>query len=300
MTTEDPQAPPAPPAAAAAGPDAAAILASSWPMRPLRAVKGARLPQYQAVVRSVALDAIHGHGKSITAVEVCGVLVGNVYRDQHGPYLYIAGAIRGDRASGLAAQVTFTAETWSEIQAVMDRDHPDERIVGWYHTHPGFGVFLSGMDLFIQDHFFNLPWQVALVYDPIGGDEGMFFWREGKADRQAFLIEEEDTRAHAPSMAETEAAEHLERNKRDLDQHAKSAVHIPDETAAPNRWDGTERRRRQRGRLVPAWVIGAIAFAISFGCTLWAMFSIQSQVVTVPHHVDHSETPQPLPAQGEK
>ena len=49
----------------------------------------------------------------------------------------------------------------------MDAEHSEERIVGWYHTHPGFGIFLSGMDLFIQDHFFNLPWQVAFVYDPL-------------------------------------------------------------------------------------------------------------------------------------
>jgi proteasome lid subunit RPN8/RPN11 len=294
MTTEDPQAPPA-------GPDAAAVLASDWPMRPLRGVKGTRLAGYQAVVRRMALDAIHGHGKSITAVEVCGVLVGNVYRDEQGPYLYIADAIRGDRASGLAAQVTFTAETWSAIQTVMDRDHPDERIVGWYHTHPGFGVFLSGMDLFIQDHFFNLPWQVALVYDPIGGDEGMFFWREGKADRQAFLVEEEDLREHAQTMAELEAAETLQRSQPEPQQRTDRPPKPTRIIDAPveNRWAGGEDQARG-DRRIPIWLIGAIAFAISFGCTIWAMFSMQSEVVTIPHHIDNPPSLQPPPAQGGK
>jgi proteasome lid subunit RPN8/RPN11 len=293
MTTEDPQAPPAP----SAGPDTSTVQAMDLPVRQLPGVKGARLPHYQAVVRRVALDAIHGHGKSITSVEVCGVLVGNVYQDEQGPYLYIAGAIRGDRASGLAAQVTFTAETWSAIQEVMDRDHPDERIVGWYHTHPGFGVFLSGMDLFIQDHFFNLPWQVALVYDPIGGDEGMFFWREGKSDRQPFLIEEEDTRELAPTMAEMEAAECL---KASQVKPVEAPNRVPEESPAQHtqdQWRGQSRRGHFR---IPAWFIGAVAFAISFGCTLWAMYSIQSGVVTIPHHIDGPPPVQTLPAQGGK
>jgi proteasome lid subunit RPN8/RPN11 len=270
------------------------VHALDWPLRPLPGVSGSRLPQYQAIVRRVALDAIHGHGKSITSAEVCGVLVGNVYRDEHGPYLYVAGAIRGDRASGLAAQVTFTAETWAEIQEVMDREHPDERIVGWYHTHPGFGVFLSGMDLFIQDHFFNLPWQVALVYDPISGDEGMFFWKQGKADRQAFLIEEEDRRAHAPTLAEMEA-EHLSPKKAAAPFVERRAV--PQEAlhahAVENQWSSGHTRT---GPVVPIWLIGLIAFAISFGCTLWAMFA-SNEVVTVPHHIDHSESSQSSPAQ---
>jgi proteasome lid subunit RPN8/RPN11 len=266
-------------------------------MRPLPGVKGTRLPQYQAIVRRVALDAVHGHGKSITSAEVCGVLVGNIYQDKHGPYLYIASAIRGDRASGMAAQVTFTAETWSEIQTIMDRDHPDERIVGWYHTHPGFGIFLSGMDLFIQDHFFNLPWQVAFVYDPIGGEEGMFFWRDGKSDRQPFLIEEEDTREHAPTMAEIEAAECVGASQPQATPIVAANVEAPD-NQVENRW-GTGKTHGHGGR-VPGWLIGAVAFAISFGCALWAMYSNQSEVVTVPHHVDNSQTLQPSPAQGDK
>src|SRR5260221_12754960 len=103
------------------GPDAADIVADEWTVRALPHVIGTRTSQYQAVVRRSVLDAIHGHGKSLTDVEVCGVLVGDVFRDEHGPYLHISHSIRGDHAAGHAAQVTFTAETWAGIQATMDR-----------------------------------------------------------------------------------------------------------------------------------------------------------------------------------
>jgi hypothetical protein len=63
-------------------------------------------------------------------------------------------------------------------------------------------------------------------------------------------------------------------------------------------WEGGQVLVRRP--VIPIWVIGALAFAVSFGCTLWAMYSIESEVVTVPHHVDGPPPVQPLPAQGEK
>ena len=51
-------------------------------------------------------------------------------------------------------------------------------MVGWYHTHPGWSVFLSGMDLFICNNFFNRPLDVALVIDPCKQDRGWFQWNQ--------------------------------------------------------------------------------------------------------------------------
>ena len=65
-----------------------------------------------------------------------------------------------------AAQVTFKAETWQKIQASWIAIIPTARIVGWYHTHPGFGIFLSGMDLFIQDNFLQSPLAGRLCLRP--------------------------------------------------------------------------------------------------------------------------------------
>lgn len=170
--------------------DAGSMIVTGYPGRRLQRVRGQRLPTYQAIMQQHVLDEIHAHGQSSPDAEVCGVLVGNVYRDLWGLFLLVESSIRGDRADAKATQVTFKAETWTHIHDVMERDHPHQKIVGWYHTHPGFGIFLSGMDLFIQDNFFNLPWQIAFVYDPLGGDEGSFLWRAGKPEREEFLIQD--------------------------------------------------------------------------------------------------------------
>ncbi|HEY0008468.1 MAG TPA: Mov34/MPN/PAD-1 family protein [Tepidisphaeraceae bacterium] len=189
--------------------DVERVEADASPVRLLRRLTGPREPGFTVVIQREALDAIHAHGRADTSVEICGVLVGEVRHDRISTYLLITAHIPGDKATSKEAQVTFTAETWNAIQAAMEKDFPDKKIVGWYHTHPGFGIFLSGMDLFIQDNFFNLPWQVAWVYDPVADTDGVFVWRAGKSERADFLIEEAETdtaTVFRPASVETPAA----------------------------------------------------------------------------------------------
>jgi proteasome lid subunit RPN8/RPN11 len=163
---------------------------TTWPEHPWPAAEP-RGSGFQVVLRRSVLNAIHNHGAATPEVEICGVLVGNVYRDQAGAFLLVEAMIRGDFAGSANAQVTFTAETWSHIQSVMEAQHPQQKIVGWYHTHPDFSIFLSDMDLFIHGNFFNMPWQVAFVFDPINNEEGVFVWRDGKTERASFCVEED-------------------------------------------------------------------------------------------------------------
>jgi proteasome lid subunit RPN8/RPN11 len=179
-------------------PDASYLSAADWPARPAPAVVGNRGEYFQVIFLQSVLDQIHKHGKAHPEVEVCGVLAGNIFHDDHGPYAYVQAAIQGNDAVNRQTQVTITSQTWSRIHETLEKEHPDKRIVGWYHTHPGFGIFLSGMDLFIQDNFFNEPWQVAFVHDPLGGEEGVFVWRDGAATREPHLIEDDTGEAHPP------------------------------------------------------------------------------------------------------
>src|SRR5579864_1297938 len=169
--------------------DADRVVTETWPMRPLPQSVSGRTGKFQVVFRQEVLDELRAHGRSSPDVEVCGVLVGNIYRDRSGPYGHIEASIRGNPAPGRNAQVSFTSETWTQIHATMDAKHADQRIVGWYHTHPGFGVFLSEMDQFIQQNFFGEAWQAAFVDDPKGGDRGVFVWRKGSMVRETYLTD---------------------------------------------------------------------------------------------------------------
>jgi len=54
------------------------------------------------------------------------------------------------------------------------------RIVGWYHSHPGHGVFLSQTDVQTHMQFSQFsPYAVSLVADPKAEEFGMWIFENG-------------------------------------------------------------------------------------------------------------------------
>jgi proteasome lid subunit RPN8/RPN11 len=141
---------------------------------------GGRNQDFRIFFEPKVHDEVRRHATENVAVEICGVLVGRWARDAEGPFVRVAESIRGEAATSKFAEVTFTHGTWAKINAEMDSRFADLAIVGWYHSHPDFGVFLSDRDRFIQEHFFSGPGQVAYVVDPIRRTEGVFTWQAGK------------------------------------------------------------------------------------------------------------------------
>jgi hypothetical protein len=131
----------------------------------------------------------------------------------------------------------------------MDRDYPDKRILGWYHTHPGFGIFLSDMDVFIQENFFPEPWQAAFVYDPKAKEEGIFLWKQGKPDTEKFLLEED---------APVEESTRIVREAKDVSGIVSGGM-AGDAAQFVDRLDAIE--KRQKIILVMLALIGLIALA---------------------------------------
>jgi len=130
-------------------------------------------------IDSEVVRQIRQHARSENKTEVCGVLIGRETVEG----IEIRACIAGVNAAQGGAHVTFTQDTWEHIYKIKDKEYPNERILGWYHSHPGFGVFLSDHDTFIHKNFFSSPRQVAWVYDPHSDEEGCFGWQESRIVR---------------------------------------------------------------------------------------------------------------------
>ncbi len=109
--------------------------------------------------------------------EVGGVLVGKL---GEGQLPVVTGSIAAREADGQRTSVTFTHDAWATIHTRLEHKFPGQEIVGWCHSHPGFGIFLSRYDRFIHDNFFSDKRQIAYVVDPYSGTEGVFHWRNGE------------------------------------------------------------------------------------------------------------------------
>ena len=138
-------------------------------------------------INPIILDEIEEHAYSNLQAEVGGMFVGEVAGDT----TRISGAIPALTASAEQISLTFTHEVWDEILKQVHENYPGQQIVGWYHTHPSFGLFLSQYDSFIQENFFSSPGQLALVIDPIAGD---FAWFELDAKKSIQKFGEDKTK----------------------------------------------------------------------------------------------------------
>ena len=167
------------------------------------AVRRAGAPREDDLRIFVSLDAwsdLQAHAAGDTTREQGGVLLGRCLADHAGTFLRIEKALPAEAADCRPAHTTFTHETWARIAETLDRSPEKLRIVGWYHTHPGFGVFLSADDRFIHENFFSAPWQVALVIDPVGGRSGFFQWKGNRIEPTGgwyFFAGEEEEKALA-------------------------------------------------------------------------------------------------------
>ena len=130
-------------------------------------------------------DAIERHALRDTSVELGGIMLGKECVDDvtGEPFVWVTKSLEAKHYENTQASFTYTHDSWEEISRERDKLYPELDVVGWYHTHPDFGIFLSSHDLFIQHHFFSQPLQVAYVVDPIRQTRGFFRWRSGQMEQ---------------------------------------------------------------------------------------------------------------------
>ncbi len=164
--------------------DTSQINTEELPVKEFPAGKGYRVvispSAHQAIWKHATQSVEEARAAGRGIVEVGGMLIGDVFRDADGPYLEVSAAIVGEHTRNEGAEMVFTPETWAQVTTVKDRQYPTDKIVGWYHTHPKFGVFLSDMDKYTHRQFFSPPWTAAFVLDPIQKNEGLFVWSGGE------------------------------------------------------------------------------------------------------------------------
>ena len=114
-------------------------------------------------------------------IESGGILVGHPFRDweQNVTYVIIVGIVTQDSQNRSLVHFTVSPEDIRISRDILQERYPGLVPVGWYHSHPGHGVFLSSQDMTIVRSIYNLSYCIALVIDPMNGIEGIFIGPEG-------------------------------------------------------------------------------------------------------------------------
>src|SRR6266571_4616590 len=167
---------------------------------------------YPIFFQQEAVIALQEHLKSSPTQAIFGFLIGDVYRDPETGVLYIvidktlklSQPIYGDKTEVVVSRL------WDRMQQQLAKAAGS--LLGWYHSHPGQGGYLTAHDVETHEKFFTDPWQVTvLVAAEAGGVTGKFFRASQDADwhktpQSFYELLPPEPEPEEPEEAEEEAA----------------------------------------------------------------------------------------------
>jgi proteasome lid subunit RPN8/RPN11 len=142
-------------------------------------------PVVSVFLTQPAYSRICMHAASDLDQEVGGFLVGQWCSDEESgrQFIVVDNVSPARHTRQGSVYLTFTQDSLVQIHDEIDEHYQGKRIVGWYHTHPRMGIFLSHYDTWLHNNFFPEPWQVALVVEPHASLGGFFIrQQDGRLD----------------------------------------------------------------------------------------------------------------------
>ncbi|CAK4031289.1 26S proteasome regulatory subunit rpn11 [Lecanosticta acicola] len=121
-------------------------------------------------ISSLALLKMLRHGRAGVPMEVMGLMLGEFVDD----YTVRVVDVFAMPQSGTGVSVEAVDPVFqTKMMDMLRQTGRPETVVGWYHSHPGFGCWLSSVDINTQQSFEQLtPRAVAVVIDPIQSVKG--------------------------------------------------------------------------------------------------------------------------------
>lgn len=121
-------------------------------------------------ISSLALLKMLKHGRAGVPMEVMGLMLGSFVDDYTVKVVDVFAMPQS--GTGVSVEAVDPVFQMKMLEMLKQTGRP-EMVVGWYHSHPSFGCWLSGVDINTQQSFEQLNQRaVAVVIDPIQSVKG--------------------------------------------------------------------------------------------------------------------------------
>ena len=101
----------------------------------------------QIIISSLALLKMLKHGRAGVPMEVMGLMLGS-FIDEYTTKVVDVFAMP-QSGTGVSVEAVDPVFQTKMLEMLQQTDR-SENVVGWYHSHPGFGCWLSGVDVNTQ------------------------------------------------------------------------------------------------------------------------------------------------------
>ncbi|MBI2445460.1 Mov34/MPN/PAD-1 family protein [Candidatus Micrarchaeota archaeon] len=141
---------------------------------------------FDVYLSAQALEAAEEHFRQASwdGKEAMGLLVGRAFTHGGRPYAVVDEYVTADN-DATAVHVRFAREAFSELSKKLDGGRI---VVGWIHSHPDYGCFLSTTDVATQEAFFCEPYHFAMVVDPVRRQKQCFKVRASQYVPVSFAV----------------------------------------------------------------------------------------------------------------
>jgi len=152
-------------------PDGDHIRPHEWLSQEMKASYEQRLARrgyFDLYLSKTAVEKMVNHAKRFGRMrkEAMGFMLGDVCESDGRRFVMVRDIATGALLSS-ADRVRFDNESYHELFSELDASGFDYVIVGWYHSHPGYGCFMSSIDVNTQSASFREGHLSAIVIDPL-------------------------------------------------------------------------------------------------------------------------------------
>lgn len=122
---------------------------------------------FDVYIKQSAVDKAEEYFASLASqrLEGMGLLIG-VNCEHNGKSFVMVNEFMTTDTASTAVSVRFSSSAFEKLSQQL-KSKVGDFVVGWVHSHPAYGCFLSSTDVSTQRRFFNEDFHVAAVFDPL-------------------------------------------------------------------------------------------------------------------------------------
>lgn len=151
-----------------------------------RSVPAVQLFMGESVISTMAAHADVGFTDE---KEIMGLILGTIYNDDEGEYS-VADGTATTKLDSTNVSVRFDPNSLEDLFISID-ENKSGTVVGWYHSHPGFGCYLSDTDIKTHSHIFGDGIGFSVVIDPSDETLMVFSVKDGSSQKVQMIILED-------------------------------------------------------------------------------------------------------------
>ena len=110
---------------------------------------------------------LYQYARSSATGEKLAVLMGKTIVIDGQKTVFISGVVQAKFTEKLKGMETITSQSWKYISEEIEKYFVDLTIVGWMHSRPSFGAFVTSRDEAYHKKVFNGDSQLFFVVDPV-------------------------------------------------------------------------------------------------------------------------------------